>query len=553
MAGKIHCLIITGILLLTMWCVFHNGADLSGCSTTSTVQRMQQQPSHAWQGCLRLDKPPLKHGNKDNEHPDKEGEQYRYFLHITDMHVDLGYTPGTTVKSACHRKRGETFQQEQLQETLTTTRPRKHHRVGRLGAPFEHCDAPLELAQQTIDWVARHWKDKLDFVIWTGDNSRHDWDRKESRRRNQILQLNQKVTSLIAESLPNTPIIPCLGNNDVYPHNRIVDYDEILPFFENLWRSWIPKSERNKFLQGGYFITDIGKNIRVVSLNTMFFIKKNKSVKSCRKNNGPAKDHIHWLEQTLAQAEKDHKRVLIMGHVPPSPRDYRNSCFTEYLRISADYGHVIAGHFYGHLNMDHFLLYDSQQFIGNSKKSSPATTLLEADDDDGQLIHVTRNIERYVDWLRGMYQSIEAPKDTEEEEDEDTTPSPGDSDNNLVAIQVSPSVLPVYYPTVRIYRYTDSFQSGNLLGYSQYYANITRWELEHPPEDPLEYELEYTTENDYDLDNLSPKSLFKFAKYMIEGDSDNMWNAYTRNMFVRTQNETFPIDDDDDDDDDDDY
>ncbi|KAI8148488.1 Metallo-dependent phosphatase-like protein, partial [Fennellomyces sp. T-0311] len=427
------------------------------------------------------------------------------------IQVDLDYAEGTTPKSACHRQRDET-----LQTTL-----KKHSRVGRLGAPGEHCDAPLELAKQTIDWVARHWKDKLDFVIWTGDNSRYG-----------VLHLNQVVSKLMAESLEGVPVIPSLGNNDVYPHNRIVADDSILPFFENIWRPWIPKAQRKTFLHGGYFETDVGKKLRVISLNTMYFIKKNKSVKSCAKA-GPQSEHMRWFEDALRRAHKENVRVFIIGHVPPSPNDYRKTCFREYLRIASAYNDVISGHFFGHLNMDHFLLYDNQQFL---KAGLPAY-----DDDDGEF-HVMRNIERYVDWLRGMYESLDLPKDTQG--------TPAVDDSNLVAIQVSPSVLPVYYPTVRIYRYTQPDLAmdpdDTLLGYSQYYANITRWEHEHPDE-PLEYHLEYSTENDYDLPNLSSQNIFKFAKYMIEGESDTMWNAYTRNMFVRTQNETFPGDEDDDD------
>ncbi|KAI9253991.1 Metallo-dependent phosphatase-like protein [Phascolomyces articulosus] len=530
-------------------------ADFTKCNSAS-VQRMHH---YAWQGCLRLGtSPSLQHKQPQKDLDDDQ--KYRYFIQITDFHVDLNYKQGTSVKTACHRspnmnKLQEISNNDLQQEPFFATK-RKHHPAGRLGAPFEKCDTPLELAQQTLDWVARNWKDKVDFVIWTGDNSRHDWDRKESRRRNHILKLNKLVTDMMAETFDNDiPIIPCLGNNDVYPHNRIVDHDDILPFFANLWEDYIPPSERNHFLQGGYFVKDIGKNLRIISLNTMYFIKKNKSVNSCRKN-GPARDHMQWFDEALKQAKIDKKRVFIMGHVPPSPRDYRGTCFRQYLDITSNHNHVIAGHFFGHLNMDHFLLYDSQQYSINKKSSKlatatstrrrkPLSTLSDFGEDDDEF-HVSRNIERYVDWLRDMYESIEVPKDTQK------TPPDQEDDSNLVAIHVSPSILPVYYPTVRIYRYTDSLQGPTLLGYNQYYANITRWEQDHLPGEPLEYELEYTTENDYDLQDLSASSLFKFAKYMIEGESDTMWNSYTRNMFIRTQNETFPIDDDDDDDDGDD-
>ena len=35
------------------------------------------------------------------------------------------------------------------------------------------CDAPLTLVNATFDWLEQHWKGKVDFVVWTGDNARH--------------------------------------------------------------------------------------------------------------------------------------------------------------------------------------------------------------------------------------------------------------------------------------------------------------------------------------------------------------------------------------------
>lgn len=44
--------------------------------------------------------------------------------------------------------------------------------AGKYGAPGERCDAPIILAKETLDWITKEWKDKLDFVVWTGDNSK---------------------------------------------------------------------------------------------------------------------------------------------------------------------------------------------------------------------------------------------------------------------------------------------------------------------------------------------------------------------------------------------
>lgn len=44
--------------------------------------------------------------------------------------------------------------------------------AGYWGAPRTECDSAPRMIQHTIDWLSREWKDKIDFVIWTGDNAR---------------------------------------------------------------------------------------------------------------------------------------------------------------------------------------------------------------------------------------------------------------------------------------------------------------------------------------------------------------------------------------------
>ncbi|KDN50962.1 hypothetical protein RSAG8_00591, partial [Rhizoctonia solani AG-8 WAC10335] len=80
------------------------------------------------------------------------------FIHITDMHPDGYYLPGASISSSCHSKK-----------------PRKEpERAGKYGAPGTDCDAPISLINSTLEWVEKEWADRIDFVIWTGDNARYD-------------------------------------------------------------------------------------------------------------------------------------------------------------------------------------------------------------------------------------------------------------------------------------------------------------------------------------------------------------------------------------------
>jgi hypothetical protein len=300
-----------------------------------------------------------------------------------------------------------------------------------------------------------------------------------------------------AQDPRHIPLIPSIGNNDVHPHNTLGDDHGLLSFYSQLWHPWIPSDQQSTFQAGGYFAVDLGRRLRALSLNTMYFYIKNDAVRGCHKP-GIAQTQMLWLEQQLTKARNENVKVYVMGHVPPSPRDFRSSCFHDYTRLSAAFADVIHGHFYGHLNMDHFLMYD------------------------GGDMGITRNIDKYVDWLRDMYSSLDPPSVKAE--------------LPLVVIQVAPSVLPVYLPAIRIYQYEindnddrGKLPHGTLLGYKQYFANISQYQ-----DAPLAYELEYDTKEAYGLHDLTVESYYQLAKDMMEESGKKLWDTFVENMFVQT-------------------
>lgn len=157
------------------------------------------------------------------------------------------------------------------------------------------------------------------------------------------------------------PVVPVIGNDDVQPHNFIELDDDVLFFFERLWDHWIPSGQRKIFLKGGYFAVDVAPRLRVLSINTIFFLKKNPLAKSCKKKYSSGHIHMRWYREELKRARRDNVKIYVIGHVPPSPRDFFKGCLSEYMSITADFPDVVYGHFYGHLNMDHFLLYDKRE------------------------------------------------------------------------------------------------------------------------------------------------------------------------------------------------
>ena len=82
------------------------------------------------------------------------------FLHVTDFHVDPWFVPGSAQRTSCHR--GHPFGND---------RP-----AGFYGHPVSVCDSPISLVNATFDWLRDTVAPHVDFVLWTGDNARHDTD-----------------------------------------------------------------------------------------------------------------------------------------------------------------------------------------------------------------------------------------------------------------------------------------------------------------------------------------------------------------------------------------
>lgn len=104
------------------------------------------------------------------------------FLHITDIHVcvscllilfytllniihiqlDPHYQDGATIKSGCHKQPKKHRKKTQRQGEL----------AGYWGAPTTDCDSSEPWVYHAINTIANDWKDKIDFIVWTGDNAR---------------------------------------------------------------------------------------------------------------------------------------------------------------------------------------------------------------------------------------------------------------------------------------------------------------------------------------------------------------------------------------------
>lgn len=322
------------------------------------------------------------------------------FVHVTDFHPDPYYKVGSDIDQMCHGGKGT---------------------AGRYGDAIVGCDSPVELVDKTIDWIEENLKDKIDFIVWTGDNVRHDNDRRYPRTENDIMELNQIISDKMHEKFGELPI-PSLGNNDVYPHNLFAPGPTLQTreFFK-IWRPFVPQLQFHTFNNGIYFFQEVIPNqLAVLSINTLYLFQSNPLVDSCDRKKDPGYKLFEWLGVVLQEMRHRNMKVWLTGHVPPNTKNFDISCWRKYVVWSHEYRDVIIGGLYGHMNLDHFIPLDSKMAYDSlvakyAKFGLDQESVFEDDDDD---------LDLKLEQLYHMY-NISTAEDTKD-------PNPKVADINFV-------------------------------------------------------------------------------------------------------------------------
>ena len=393
----------------------------------------------------------------------------------TDFHPDPFYQAYTSTEAelACHRGRGP---------------------AGRFGAETTDCDSPLSLVNATFHWIDKHLKDSIDFIVWTGDSARHDNDQEVPRTEKQVVELNKMMVEKYFEVFGkenydddptndfSIPIIPNFGNNDVLPHNIFnPGPNRWTRKYLNIWRRLIPEEQRHVFERGGYFFVEaIPDKLAIFSLNTLYFFDSNTAVDGCAKRSEPGYEQMDWLRIQLQLIRARGMKAILTGHVPPartnSKMSWDETCWHKYTLWLRQYRDVIVGSLYGHMNIDHFMLQDAHQIddgIMNGEVEALGMTTL---DDDFSI----QSAAEYLVDLRNTWRKLPDSGDVELDTADDEN---GDGDLQVSRRRKKPkktkeekffgkiggewgerysltfvggSVVPNYFPSLRVYEYNIS-------------------------------------------------------------------------------------------------
>jgi endopolyphosphatase len=334
-------------------------------------------------------------------------------------------------------------------------------------------------------------KDEVDFVIWTGDSARHDNDERYPRSDSQVIGQNKFLVSKFVEVFgkgdsivdrdPNNdfivPVIPTFGNNDILPHNIFeAGPNKWTRSYASIWEKFIPEEQRHSFERGGWFFVEVIRNkLAVFSLNTLYFFDSNSAVDGCEAKDQPGYEHLEWLRVQLELLRQRGMKAIITGHVPParteSKQSWDETCWQKYTLWMRQYRDVVVGAVYGHANIDHFLIQDAKEL--------DYELLTEAESAKGVTSHANKSLSiqsksTYLNELRERWSELPKPpsdlsyatideegsttkkkkkskKQKEREEFLKTIGGPWAE--RFSSSLVSPSVVPNYYPTLRVIEY----------------------------------------------------------------------------------------------------
>ncbi|CAG8741949.1 31885_t:CDS:2 [Gigaspora margarita] len=496
------------------------------------------------------------------------------FLHITDFHPDPHYIANSTLKSKCHGGRIKHKKRPKLSGTW--------------GSSATKCDTPMSLINATFNWLEENWKDKLDFIIWT----------------EEVYELNRMIATKFLETFSNSkgiprttrtktrfiPIVPSIGNNDIHPNNILLPGpNNVLSTLHSIWEPFIPESQRKTFLYGGYFYTEvIPKKLMVISLNTIYFYNTNTAVNGCKSPEQPGTIEMKWLRDLLKKARKLGMKVYLTGHVAPRKKQYVKSCYINYKKLSIKYHDLILGHYYGHSNMDHFFFMGANKDLSKFRNESSSLTNYSDDDYDDDYYdddYYSEDYDYYSEDSMDINSDDSIDNDSMDVNSDDSFTENNSTENNsvevtskspvkkinkylrklynhyrsvppltkgvgkeYVVIHINPSVIPVFYPALRIFKYNTTEKNKQPkgrdpnapshintfltpLGYTQYFINLTHSNLF--PNNKPEYTIEYTTWDDYQMKDLTVPSWINLARQVTGRKLKSMlWSKIEDNLMV---------------------
>ena len=277
------------------------------------------------------------------------------WLHISDIHVDMKYSPGSASECVLFSKLGTNCCRLGDIPTNNSVACSKWGNI--------HNDIPPLLFTSLIEWINNKSLD-FDFIINTGDSGSHkDIDQVISE--DNLHSINF-VSETIDKYFPNIPVYNIIGNHDSFPNvdQTFPGYKIFLNKITQYWNKWVNDKNMNNY---GYYSKSINNtNIQIIAMNSLYYDTHNIfEVNSTFKDKLQTNLQFNWLESEFNNSRINNKTVLFLNHIPlygSESNNYMNSNLSKILEKNSD---IIIANLYGHSHKSRFNLYKNESdYIG---------------------------------------------------------------------------------------------------------------------------------------------------------------------------------------------
>ena len=183
----------------------------------------------------------------------KSSPKTQKILHLSDLHVQLSYTPGSNadcgLPMCCDPS---------ILENYTRDKARMLNFIPANKYGEYQCDLPVPTLDLMLAEISRKHPD-IDYIFMTGDFPAHDtW----KQNREEVLESTREVVDLVNLHFPDTPVFPAIGNHESCPVNMFPDSktsgkynpDWLYQRLAEMYLRWLPEKQQQKSLRNsGYY------------------------------------------------------------------------------------------------------------------------------------------------------------------------------------------------------------------------------------------------------------------------------------------------------------
>ncbi|KAE9414641.1 hypothetical protein Angca_004472 [Angiostrongylus cantonensis] len=295
-------------------------------------------------------------------------------LHLTDIHLDMMYTPGLETKCSepqCCRPQGNPT----ISAKANIKQPAGYW--GMVG----DCDAPYWLLTNMLEFIQKNHRD-LDYIIVSGDLTSHAvWD----YSRDTHTAIVRNISNTIKSYFPSTPTYFAVGNHEGVPIDSFAPHftpkrfhtDWLYDTMAEMWSDWLPEDQIETVKYRGCFMKKIYPGLRLISVNNVlggdtinFFLYVNQT---------DPDGTMTWLVEQLLDAERAGDSVVfqvqIIAHIPGGDSEALEGWALNYYKVINRFQNTVVAQFFGHTHSEEFYItYEDPQ----SSSSRPTSVVYSA-------------------------------------------------------------------------------------------------------------------------------------------------------------------------------